>query len=205
MLSAQNRTLATWAVVAAALVAIPLAVTAPVLLPEQFAALATAIQSVIVAVALLIALVTYRSDSRDRRVDRVLSLHEEYFDEDFQAQRTGLLKEVRSGARPYPELRTAALSRQEYRARVRVLRFFQRVQVARVSDSLEDRLAASLLGRQAAYGDLALELDDKESRRGLHDFALWADNFAKTHSEDQLFTGWGATRMRDFGRDRRGK
>lgn len=205
MLSLSNRRLAKQVIVVAVLVAAPLAITAPVLKPDAFGALATAIQSVTVAVALLLALLTYRSDSRDRRVDRVLSLHQEFFDPDFQVQRRALVDKVRSGPQPHAELAGSGLSEQEYLARIKVLRYFERVQAARVSDSLEDRLAASLLGSHAAYWDLALELDDKASRRPLHDFASWANDFAENSVGDALFTGWGATRSREFGKVRRGE
>ncbi|GAA0341960.1 hypothetical protein [Micropruina glycogenica] len=191
------------AIIAAVVITIPLIVAAPLLTPDAYSAFAAALQTVIVGVTLLAALRTYHADSRDRRVDRVLALHEEFFEPSFQASRRALVLKLRAGQVPFSELISSQLNEDEYGARIQILRFFERVQAASAIGSLDDSLAASLLGSHAAWWDLALADDGKASRRALHVFATWSNDLAQSHSEDPLFENWGASRMREFGRTRR--
>lgn len=185
--------------------ALPLVIAAPLWTPERYTALASAIQTVAVVIALFVAIRTYQSDSGDRRVDRVLALHAEYFDAEFQAARRSLVSRLREGQLPYENLTQKQLSDSEYLARIQVLRFFQRVEAAMGSASLDERLAAGLLGSHAAWWDLALEMDDRASRRPLHRLADWANDYAAAHPTDDLFQNWGRTRKAEFGATRRPK
>jgi len=184
------------------LVVLVLIVGARWLSPNPYTAMTAAVQTLVVTLALSLALVTYRADARDRRVDRVIALHQEFYEDNFHDQRQALVQVLRRrGPAPYPPLPDEEV-RQEglWHARSRVIRYFERVHLARVSGALDDYLAASLIGRHATWWDLALQHTHSTGREPLHEFANWSNDFAKHCQDDSAFRNWGQTRTRDFGR-----
>ncbi|MGW5241876.1 hypothetical protein ACWEOW_23325 [Monashia sp. NPDC004114] len=188
---------------AAALVLVPLALVlaAPFLDGQQYGGYATAVQTIVVAITLVVALITYRHDSHDRRVDRVLALHRELVTGQVGASRRALLDLVRKNGEPY-----GARAREEIRAkglgadRAALLRYFERVEAARERGSLDDTLAAALIGRHAGWWHLALCFEDTPARRPLKNFSEWADDFAQHRPTEDLFKSWGQERSKQFAR-----
>ncbi len=192
----------TW--VALGLVAALLAV-APVLDSGQYQAFTGAIQALGLVVALGLAWATLESDSRDRRVDRVLSLHGELTTGEVQAARTALTRLLRDrGTSPLvlrPTLdELGAISDEARRNGALVLRYFERVDAARRAGSLHDDLSYELLGRHAMWLRLALcRADTGSLHEALMSFADWAHHYEGRATGTSLRIGSGRTTRSDFG------
>jgi hypothetical protein len=152
---------------------ITLAVLARFLDADQYAAFAGAIQALIVVPALIVGVATLLSDRHDRRVDRVLEFHQELVSGELQAARTRLTRHLRehgTGGKPRRVTRDELKSDpalKEYSGTSefsptgdfnQILRYFERVDCARLANSVDLPLLAELVGRHAVWLDLAIEI-----------------------------------------------
>ena len=132
---------------------------------------------------------TLMRDSRDKRLDRVLSLHQELMTGDLWRARHRLvahLRELGQGDR------TRAVTREELRSDADVsryadvpdarplhdvdllMRFFERANATRAGKAIEPLLFAELIGRHALWWDRAIVRDDQWlTRQGLTEVATW--------------------------------
>lgn len=165
--------------------------------------------------AITVAALSLLADSHDRRVDRVLEFHQQLTSGEMQEVRLRLVGHLRShGANgkvrraTRDELRTdPVLSKYTGDAsNIRpiddvnlILRFFERVNSARIAGSVNLPLLVELLGRHAGWLDLAIGQEDKVPRAPLHDLATWANEFAATNQNKYPYlSNWGSNRAEDF-------
>ena len=167
--------------------------SASLLNANQYGALASTIQAAAVIPAIAIAALALTRDSRDKRVDRVLDLHKELHSSDMEGATVRLAVHLRENgidgkARPTSreELRDDPVlskysSDSQFRPRDDVnliLRYFERADVARVSNTVEGQLLVELIGRSATWWNLAITgTMDEMPRSHLSELANWADNF----------------------------
>lgn len=192
----------------------------PWLDPTQYQGYVLAFQAVGILATLGIATVTFRGDSRDRRVDRVLALHNELTSGEVGAVRRRLAAHFRQhgprdGSKQWVlQTTTEQLKKRSDLSRYRddglkqtpsedaavLLRFFQRAQLAQATGSLDDYMCASLIGAHAGWWNLAIQHSGKSEpmKTALNELATWANNFAKSHSKESQFKNWGETRKEDF-------
>lgn len=202
--------------IAGSVVLVILVVTAPLLKADQYSALASAIQALAVVPAITVAALSLVADSHDRRVDRVLEFHQQVTSGGVQAARLRLVHHLRGHGTNGKVRQT---TRDELRAdpvlskysgdasHIRpiddvnlVLRFFERVNAARIAGSVNLPLLVELLGRHAGWLDLAIGPEDQVPRAPLHDLATWANEFATTHQDKYPYLrNWGSNRAEDFG------
>jgi hypothetical protein len=177
---------------------------------------ATGLQAFGLVLALGLGVWTIDSGTRSQAVDRSLALHAELTTGETDRARRRLARHLRDHAVAPLRVRSATVtelrddpSLNEYATEqyaspaedaVLVLRFFERVRLAQVSGSLDDPMTAELIGRHAAWWNLALISEDHTSRRALGAFADWANQFAKAHAGRYPYLAkWGTTRLQDFG------
>jgi hypothetical protein len=178
----------------------------------QFSAYATAIQAFAVLLALVFAARSISSEVRDRRLDRVLTLHSTFMEGELGAARYRFIRHLRSNRNPqglitritrdpdlmdgqplaeYPATYAAAFRGYHPRQDANlVVRHFERVESARVAESIDENLLFRLLGPQVVWWDNALEWE--RARRGtwaLHRLADWARQYVIDHPE--LTDPWG--------------
>jgi hypothetical protein len=202
----------------AIVVATVLSLTLPAkgLLPDQYTALATGIQALVVVVALFVAVLTLRSESRNRRVDRVHELHRELTTGEVGEARARLGAFLRSnGTQSDPvrittldELRKGPLNsypsnQEEQFAKPRrdatlILRFFERARIAQTGQTVDDTMFAALIGHYAGWWALAIPDSGTTSRRPLTALADWANEYAAKHPKADGLTQWATSRKRDF-------
>jgi hypothetical protein len=187
------------------------------------AKVADAVRTGVVVLALTVALATYLSNSRNKRIEQVYDFHKEMTTGDIGEARRRLARLIYSQERAVlPQLREVS------RAEVRrggalasyqgddehkpdddwtlVIRFFERVWNAQRQRSLDDLAVVSLIGRQVCWWDLALHTEKGEldkARRALSEFAQWANRYQEEHPEEPRLADWGGQRERQFGRSKR--
>lgn len=158
-----------------------------------YGALTGGVQAIGVVVALALGTATLRSDSRDRRVDRVLALHQELFGGEVQAARIRLVNHMRSGssrrAKVVSRADLADGSLAEYssssvylprRDANVLLRFFERANAARLAKAVYLPLYATLIGGHAAWWDKAIRYDRSwPARQHLAELGSWAHDYAR--------------------------
>lgn len=198
------------------LILIALLISASLLNANQYGALASTIQAVAVVPAIAIAALALTRDSRDKRVDRVLDLHKELHSSDMEGATDRLSAHLRKHgiagkARPTSreELRgDPVLSKYSSDSQFKpgadialILRFFERADVARVSNTVEPQLLVELIGRSATWWNLAITgIKDEMPLSHLNELADWADHFALKHpNEYPYLRNWGRNRNREFG------
>lgn len=181
--------------------------------PEVYAAVTGAIQAFGVVMALAIAIFAQSGEISDRKVDRVLGLHQELTSGPTGDARTrlGWFYRARRSDGLLPTLTRADLHSATYQdgqqsARTprldsdRVLRFFERVNAARLRGSLDDYTAALLLGRHATWWNRAIAAETPDPTRSpLASMADWATAYAVSHADDEGFQDWNARTDLDFG------
>jgi hypothetical protein len=176
----------------------------------------------VVVLALTVALATYLSNSRNKRIEQVYDFHKELTVSDIGEARIRLNRliysqtpprrisrsEVRKGAlAAYPKRR---ISRSEVRKGglatytkgnehkpdydwTLLIRFFERVWNAQRQRSLDDLAVVSLIGGHAYWWDSALEEDERdEARRAPSEFARWARRYKEEHPDEPRLAGWGS-------------
>jgi hypothetical protein len=190
--------------------------------PAVFAAYATALQAFAVLLALALAAQSFTSEIRDRRLDRVLSLHSTFMEGELGGARYRFIRHLRSNrtttgrvqritrndlmeGQPLAEYPTHYWSafrdhnpRQDANA---VIRHFERIDAARIAGSVDEDLLFRLMGPQAVWWDNALRWEP--GRRGtwsIHRLAVWARDYVREHSGMQLPWGeWEWDIEHDFG------
>ena len=185
--------------------------------PAKYGAYATGLSTFAVALALLIAAVTFRSDVRDRKVDRTLALHAELTTGDTNDARLRLVRALRElprcGAGHLVPARYSlfdeggSLSEHEtgleslpINDRSDLLRFAERARMAWDSGSVDDAMFVELIGRHLTWWNCALEDSNASTgRRALMSVAKRCDSYADRHKDHAYFADWGVTRTRDFG------
>jgi hypothetical protein len=177
----------------------------------------------VVVLALTVALATYLSNSRNKRIEQVYEFHKEMTVGDIAEARRRLNRLVYSQQRDVaPPLRE--ISRSEIRkggklARydgddehepfydwILLLRFFERVWSAQRQGSFDDLTVATTIGRHACSWDLALHTmkDEPETaRRALSEVAQWANRYQEEHPDEPRLADWGSQREQEFGRIKR--
>lgn len=191
---------------------IPLAI----LSSQEYSAYAAAVQAVGVLLAILVALTTLNSDSKDRRVDRTLALHSELTEGSVGDARRRLAFHLRQhGDTDYPvrcvaihELRDNAMlskyrndtgAHDPYTDAELLMRFFERCRLALLRGSVDNPLFAELIGRNSAWWDKAFKDDSTNARTALKELANWASAFARENkTRYSFFANWGAARRYDF-------
>jgi len=183
---------------------------------ERFKVWISIVQAVGLIMALTFTTLTFRRDSKDRRVDRVLALHAELMSDPVASARRRLVRLIRSRTKDGKVLR---LSRDELRTNPEykiysfssdnhpfedssiVLRFFERATAALAADAVYKPLFVELLGRHATWWDIALEPEGVSvPRKPLEDLARWSNEFTREHARAfPYLEGWGVNRERDFG------
>ncbi|MDQ2587853.1 hypothetical protein [Saccharothrix yanglingensis] len=183
---------------------------------DQYQALATGVQALGVTVALVFGAGTLLADTHSRKVDRALGLHAELTAGDVQAARVRLLVRLQGtraegGVRPVTldRLRTddgfAAYAAPERGRPLRdanvVLRYFERVNAARVAGVVDLPLLHELIGVHVLWWDRAIARDEGEPLRGgLAELAAWVDRHSRTKARDAHYlTSWARYLGRDFG------
>jgi hypothetical protein len=204
--------LSLWSLIAGSLILILL--PAIWLTPERYSAYAGAVQAFGVLVALIIAVGTLRTDTKDRRVDRTLQLHQELTSGEIGEARRRLgihFREKGSGTivgrahiadlRDDPGMSKYTLFPEEspYQDVNLLMRFFERARLVQVRESIDEPLFVELIGRHAAWWESALLPDQTNARLALKELASWVNQYARDHRSDyQFLKNWGLTRARDF-------
>jgi hypothetical protein len=193
-----------------------------VLRPDQYQALSGGIQAFGVLLALAIAAATLVSDSHDRRVDRVLQLHEMFTTPQMEAIRDRLRDHFRNHSDGTSRLRAVSLDELDSKGNLAkysdddsthspykdirlLLRFMERASAARASHTVDEALFHELIGRHAAWWAVAVGKDPAASPHLLNpllDLAAWADEYHKRHSSSTKYymQSWGKGRQQDFGK-----
>jgi hypothetical protein len=184
---------------------------------QKFSSYASAIQALGILIAIIIAVTTLRSDSRDRKVDRTLALHEELSTGSVGSARRRLglhIREIGGLQNPITgvlitDFRDAnGISTYSppfnnesdpYTDAELIVRFFERCRMVLYSESIDELIFVKLIGRQAAWWDNAFSPDGTNARRALAEVSEWATAFAESHKERfPYFANWGNTRKYDF-------
>ncbi|MGM1065446.1 hypothetical protein [Saccharothrix sp. Mg75] len=187
---------------------------------DQYQALATGVQALGVTVALVFGAGSLLSDNHNRKVDRALGLHAELTAGDVQTARVRLLVHLQ-GARENGKVRPVALARlraddgiatyadpasgRPLRDANVVLRYFERVNAARVAGIADLPFLHELIGVHALWWDRAIARDEGEPlRRGLAELATWVEHHSRTRARGAHYPeGWARYLGRDF--DERGE
>lgn len=193
--------------------------TIPILTAEQYAAFAAGIQAVVVVAALNVAAITYRGDSKNKRVDRVYSLHQELTTGEVNDARRRLAQHLRAHhPKDHSVLRvsrselretplnvytgTGAIDPTPSRDAALLLRFFQRARIVQLAGSADEPVFAELIGRHAGWWNCAFKTDASSARENLMALGVWADKFAtdaRNMNRYSYLAGWEDTRWDDFG------
>ncbi|MEV0674983.1 hypothetical protein AB0I60_00530 [Actinosynnema sp. NPDC050436] len=181
----------------------------------QYQALAAGVQALGVTAALVFGAATLLTDSRNRRVDRVLDLHAALTSGAVQESRVRLLLRLQdiSGNTPsvslhqlrndaefvsYPD---PAQGRPLRDVNV-VLRFFERVNAARTAGIVDLPLLHELLGGHVVWWDRVItDAVDEPHVRGLKELAVWVHHHSDTRASGLAYLeSWRRNLHRDFGR-----
>jgi hypothetical protein len=189
--------------------------------PDQYQALSGGIQALGVVLALTIAVMTLLSDSRDRRIDRVLQLHEMMTTRDAEAMRDRLYKHLLSRDQAEPPVRAVSLDELKpggtldhyandpdhspYQDVRQLLRLFERANATRAGGAIEEPLFHELIARHATWWAVAVGSKPRAAPYVLNpllDLARWADDYQLTKNDPAKYymRTWGESRMQSFGR-----
>jgi hypothetical protein len=179
----------------------------------------------VVVLALTVAVATYLSNSRNKRIEQVYDFHKELtvgdigearirlsrliYDQERRDINPPLLREIRrsevqKGTLTYEE---ASEHNPDYDWTL-LIRFFERVWNAQRQRSLDDLAVARLIGGHACWWDLALHAEKDartrdEVRRALSEFAQWANRYQEEHPDEPRLADWGDHLERSFGKSKR--
>jgi hypothetical protein len=189
--------------------------------PDKYSAWATGLSTIAVVLALALAILTLRTDVKDRQVDRTLSLHAELTTGEVNDARLRLVDHLRehgsTNSTGHRMPRRASLEELRPGSGIgtygpngqgnpkddlsKILRFFERARLVRDAGSADDPLFVELIGRHACWWNCVLVRDsDRGSRRTLMQLGLWCDAFADKHKRHYSYLeGWGKARIDDFG------
>jgi hypothetical protein len=182
---------------------------------STYASLTAGVQAAGVVIALGLGAATLMRDNRDRRVDRVLALHQELMTGDIWQARYRLVRHLRKLGK---DGKSRPVSRQELINDPTVsryppeesasplidadllVRFFERADAARRTDALHLPLFAELIGRHALWWDTAI-LDNPgwATRIHLAEMAAWCHQYVEENrSRRPDVMRWMAAVQRDF-------
>jgi hypothetical protein len=164
--------------------------------PGRYSAYAARLQAFGIVTAFLVGAIAIYLDGRDRRVDRVYSLHRELTVGELDDARRRLVDHLRKHSGPGPlqrryspdELRVdSSLNhydshQQDFTPRSDLgllLRFFERTRLVREVGSAHDAVFVELVGRHAGWWNCVIKNDNRKSRKGLMELGTWADDFAR--------------------------
>lgn len=201
-----------WSLVTGVVFVLVLAIPACFTTAGVYVGYVGAIQTLGVLLALVVAVATLRSDSRDRRVDRVLSFHREFTTGEVGEARSRLGQLIKGrmvdGEIAQSDIRND-LSLNTYgdvsrtatpvHDRNLLLRYFERVWIAHDRGSLDDLMLTALVGRHATWWDRALPQETTTARVPLARLAEWSNRYAEANAREPSLEGWGQTRRADFG------
>jgi hypothetical protein len=189
--------------------------------PDKYSAWATGLSTFAVVLALTLAIVTLRTDVKDRQVDRTLSLHAELTSGEINDARLRLVDHLRehgsTNSSGHRMPRRASVKELHADSGIgiygpslqgnpkddlsKILRFFERARLVRDAGSADDPLFVELIGRHACWWNCVLVRDSSRGpRRNLMQLGLWCDAFADKHKRRYSYlAGWGDARTSDFG------
>jgi hypothetical protein len=182
---------------------------------DSYNALTGGLQAIGVVIALGLGAATLMRDSHDKRLDRVLALHQELMTGDLWRARHRLVAHLGRLGRAG---RTRIVTREELRSDPELshyldvpdarplddadllMRFFERANAARTGTAVEQRLFADLIGRHSLWWDLAFARDDQWlTRQGLTDLATWCTSYVRdTASRRPDLLQWLTALDKDF-------
>ncbi|NAS21569.1 hypothetical protein GT755_07705 [Herbidospora sp. NEAU-GS84] len=182
---------------------------------QEFAALAGIIQALAVIPTVAIGAYALLRDSRDRRIDRVLSFHQELMSGEIGAARNRLgthLRNLGVEGRPLQIKRLDLLKDSKlgryidheeagpFSDATLLLRYFERANAARSAQSIYAPLFVELVGRHAAWWDMVFEDEgDRVPRAPLAELAAWSNQYAaKKRNVYPYLRNWGTNRTEDF-------
>lgn len=183
----------------------------------RFGALTGGVQAIGVVVALGLGAATLLRDSRDRRVDRVLALHEELMTGELWHARHRLVRHLRSlGA----EGKARAVSRAELMNDPDVshydggteatplmdadllVRFFERANAVLVAGSVHEPMFVDLIGRHTFWWNTAIRAAPEwTTREHLTDLKNWTSRYIHNELRGRPMPSWTQSVVRDFGSD----
>lgn len=184
----------------------------------QFEAWTAGVQAVGVMVGLSLGVATLIGERSDRQVDRTLALHLELTDGSTSEARIRLVDHIRAHSNgplvrpiserqlknrkdPIAKYATRGADSTPRRDTAKLIRFFERAWMAQQAGAVNEPLFVELIGRQAAWWNLAIDVEHSNSKKNLNDLATWANEFALRYRDKYPFLAdWGATRLRDFQR-----
>lgn len=183
----------------------------------RYSAYAAGLQAFGIVTAFLVGAIAIYFDGRDRRVDRVYSLHQELTVGELDDARRRLVDHLRKHSGPGPlqrryspdELRVDPTldhydgPQQDFTPRSDLgllLRFFERARLVREAGSAHDAVFVELIGRHAGWWNCVIKNENRKSRKGLMGLGTWADDFAtKNQDRYEYLRDWGETRRKEFG------
>lgn len=184
---------------------------------NRYSAYATGLQALGVLIALILALITLDADRHDKRVDRVLALHQELVTGEIEGCRIRLIDHLRKrgGGR-----HVLAVTREDLQKDPRlshydgqseytpfhdantVLRFFERANAAVKARTVHEPLFHELIVRHALWWNTALRSSATPwvGRSALEELTSWAELYEKVHgARIGYLASWRKNRDHDFG------
>ena len=181
---------------------------------NAYGSLTDGVQAAGVVIALGLAAVTLIRDNRDRRVDRVLALHQEMMAGSVWEARYRLVDHLRRLGTNGKVRRVTheELNHDPVVSRYNpgnlgspaqdadlLVRYFERAFAALRTDALDVPLFAELIGRHAMWWDLAIvESSHWFTRVHLSELASWTRAYVKANERSLQVAGWMAAPQRDF-------
>jgi hypothetical protein len=185
----------------------------------RYSAYASGLQAAGVLVALVLAMITLDADRHDKRVDRVLALHQELVSGEIEGCRVRLIDHLRKRGGGH---RIVAVTRDDLQRDPRIssydgtteytpfhdantiLRFFERANAAVKAGTVNEPLFHELIIRQALWWDAALRPSSMPwvGKSALDELRSWAETYEKAHATElNYLTSWRNNRMHDFGHE----
>jgi len=185
--------------------------------PSGYSEFAAALQAVGILGAAALAVETLKSDRHDKLADRSLSLHRELtggelgearrrlalhlrrFGTDREPVRQVLISELRDMPQYATYAPPVSSGSSPFQDANLLVRFFERCRLVQRSGSIDEPIFVELIGRHAAWWNLALLPDHTNARLALHRLADWANDYAVTrHAKYDYLNNWASERRLDF-------
>jgi hypothetical protein len=202
-----------------AAILIMLIVPATFLNSNHYSAYASGLQATGILVALVLAMITLDADRHDKKVDRVLALHQELVTGEIEGCRIRLIDHLRKrgGGRSILAVTRGDLVKDPrlssydgtsaytpFHDANTILRFFERANAAVKARTVNEPLFHELIIRHALWWDMALRSSSTPwvGRFALDELTSWAAIYEKVHGVKlEYLSSWRDNRDRDFGLD----